>query len=213
MSKLPGIRKYLKVLKVSPLKKSLRSSETPKFWSSASDGSVAETEAKWRTPLLIEWNEMPTREIVGGFNELEMEETLLGNILVVNAPRKHYSIKGSTKDRYFGIFNGISIIATTYASGIIPEIQATLAPPVKGKMLKGLCVCYSVIMTTYFSVAISGYWTFGNQAMVTVLSNFMGVEKPLLPTWFLLMTNVFTLVQVLAVTVIAYASYFTELKY
>lgn len=40
-----------------------------------------------------------------------------------NAPRRDYSIKGSTKDRYFGIFNGISIIATTYASGIIPEIQ------------------------------------------------------------------------------------------
>ncbi|KAK9911813.1 hypothetical protein M0R45_035702 [Rubus argutus] len=38
--------------------------------------------------------------------------------------------------------------------------------------------------------------------MVTVLSNFMGDEKPLLPTWFLLMTNVFTLVQVLAVTVV-----------
>jgi hypothetical protein len=56
--------------------KSLRSSEAPKFWSSASDGSVAETEAKSRTPLLIEWNEMPTREIVGGFNEPEMEETV-----------------------------------------------------------------------------------------------------------------------------------------
>ncbi|KAK9906294.1 hypothetical protein M0R45_002629 [Rubus argutus] len=119
-----------------------------------------------------------------------------------NAPRKDYSLKGSTKDHYFGIFNGISIISTTYASGIIPEIQATLAPPVKGKMLKGLCVCYSVTVTTYFSVAISGYWSFGNQAMVTVLSNFMGVEKPLLPTWFLVMTNVFTLMQLVAVTVV-----------
>lgn len=69
-------------------------------------------------------------------------------------------------------------------------------------MFKGLCVCYSVIVTTYFSVAISGYWAFGNQAMGTVLSNFMGDEKPLLPTWFLLMTNVFTLLQVSAVTVV-----------
>ncbi|XP_050385555.1 GABA transporter 1-like [Argentina anserina] len=119
-----------------------------------------------------------------------------------NAPIQDYSIKGSTKDQYFGIFNGISIIATTYASGIIPEIQATLAPPVKGKMFKGLCVCYSVIVTTYFSVAMSGYWAFGNQVMGTVLSNFMGVKKPLLPTWFLLMTNVFTLLQVLAVTLV-----------
>ncbi|ONI21811.1 hypothetical protein PRUPE_2G090500 [Prunus persica] len=118
------------------------------------------------------------------------------------APVRDYTVKGSAKDRSFGIFNAISIIATTYASGIIPEIQATLAPPVKGKMFKGLCVCYSVIVTTYFSVAISGYWAFGNQAMGTVLSNFMGDEKPLLPTWFLLMTNVFTLSQVSAVTVV-----------
>ena len=78
-----------------------------------------------------------------------------------------------------------------------------MAPPVKGKMFKGPCVCYSVIVTTYFSVAMSGYWAFGNQAMGTVLSNFMGVDKPLLPTWFLLMTNVFTLLQVLAVTVVS----------
>ncbi|KAL6129346.1 hypothetical protein ACLB2K_072697 [Fragaria x ananassa] len=53
-----------------------------------------------------------------------------------------------------------------------------------------------------FSVAMSGYWAFGNQAMGTLLYNFMGVDKPLLPTWFLVMTNVFTLLQVLAVIVV-----------
>ncbi|XP_004308537.1 PREDICTED: GABA transporter 1-like [Fragaria vesca subsp. vesca] len=93
-----------------------------------------------------------------------------------------------------------AVIACTLLGG--QSLKATLAPPVKGKMFKGLCVCYSVIVTTYFSVAMSGYWAFGNQAMGTVLSNFMGVDKPLLPTWFLLMTNVFTLLQVLAVTVV-----------
>lgn len=77
-----------------------------------------------------------------------------------------------------------------------------MAPPVKGKMFKGLCVCYAVIATTFLSVAISGYWAFGKQAMATVLSNFMGNEKPLLPTWFLLMINAFTLSQISAVTVV-----------
>ncbi|PON60675.1 Amino acid transporter, transmembrane domain containing protein [Parasponia andersonii] len=119
-----------------------------------------------------------------------------------DAPRRDYSVTGSKKDKVFGTFNAISIIATTYASGIIPEIQATLAPPVQGKMFKGLCVCYSVIAVTYFSVGISGYWAFGNQAQGTLLSNFMGVDKPLLPTWFLVMTNIFTITQVLAVTVL-----------
>ena len=70
-------------------------------------------------------------------------------------------------------------------------------------MFKGLCVCYSVILATFFSVAISGYWAFGNQAMGTVLSNFMGNGQPLLPTWFLLMTNIFILLQISPVTVVS----------
>ncbi|CAK8573034.1 unnamed protein product [Lathyrus sativus] len=119
-----------------------------------------------------------------------------------DAPPRHYSIKGSHTDKLFGVFNGISIIATTYASGIIPEIQATLAPPVKGKMFKGLCVCYSVILATYFSVAISGYWAFGNAAGATVLANYIGETKLLLPKWFFLMTNILILLQVFGLTAV-----------
>ncbi|RDX64011.1 GABA transporter 1 [Mucuna pruriens] len=40
-----------------------------------------------------------------------------------NAPPRHYSVRGSNVDKLFDIFNGISIIATTNASGIIPGIQ------------------------------------------------------------------------------------------
>ncbi|KAB1225316.1 GABA transporter 1 [Morella rubra] len=120
-----------------------------------------------------------------------------------NAPSRDYSIHGSAGNRVFGVVNAVSIIATTYGCGIIPEIQATIAPPVKGKMFKGLCICYTVVVTTYFSAAISGYWAFGNQAMGTILSNFMGKgNEPLLPTWFLLMTNSFTLLQISAVSVV-----------
>ncbi|KAK2354109.1 GABA transporter [Trifolium repens] len=43
--------------------------------------------------------------------------------IYVNASPRHYSVKGSHADKLFGVFNGISIIATCYASGIIPEIQ------------------------------------------------------------------------------------------
>ncbi|XWS56340.1 hypothetical protein CRYUN_Cryun09bG0077600 [Craigia yunnanensis] len=110
-----------------------------------------------------------------------------------NAPKKDYSVKGSKQNQVFGAFNAISITATTYGNGILPEIQATVEPPVKGKMFKGLCLCYVVVVTTFFSVAISGYWAFGNSAQGTVLANFMIDEKPLLPTWVLLITNVFSL--------------------
>ncbi|KAL1829630.1 hypothetical protein DCAR_0208974 [Daucus carota subsp. sativus] len=117
-----------------------------------------------------------------------------------DAPPKNYNISEVGINRLFNIFNAISIIATTYGNGIIPEIQATMAPPIQGKMFKGLLVCYSVVITTYFSVGISGYWAFGNQVMPTVLSNFTDNGKYLLPKWFLVITNIFVLVQVSAVS-------------
>ncbi|GFS43025.1 transmembrane amino acid transporter family protein [Actinidia rufa] len=99
--------------------------------------------------------------------------------LMLENPKKHppstiLSLQMVLID-FLELFNAISIIATTYGNGIIPEIQATIAPPVTGKMFKGLLVLSSV------------------------LQNFMVNGKPLVPKWFLLMTNVFTLVQVIAV--------------
>ncbi|KAM7260405.1 hypothetical protein ACFE04_016146 [Oxalis oulophora] len=119
------------------------------------------------------------------------------------APEKDYSINGNAENRTFGIFNAISIIAFTFGNGIIPEIQATLAPPVKGKMFKGLCVCYTIIAATFFSVSVSGYWAFGNECKGVILSNFVDDNgSPLLPKWFILITNVFAILQVSAVAVV-----------
>lgn len=118
------------------------------------------------------------------------------------APPKDYSITGNTQSRVFGVFNAIAVIATTYGNGIIPEIQATVAAPVTGKMFKGLCLCYAVVVTTFFSVAISGYWAFGNQAQGTLLSNFMVDGKAIIPEWLLLITELFTLLQLSAVAVV-----------
>ncbi|CAO2814657.1 unnamed protein product [Amaranthus hypochondriacus] len=117
-------------------------------------------------------------------------------------PEKDYSLASNSEDRVFGIFNAIAIIATTFGNGIIPEIQATLAPPVKGKMFKGLCVCYSVVLATFFSVAVSGYWAFGNKAEGQILSNFVVGGHALLPKWFVFMTNAFVILQIAAVGVI-----------
>ncbi|CAL5343212.1 unnamed protein product [Camellia sinensis] len=115
------------------------------------------------------------------------------------APAKEYSVTGVGINRIFGIFNAISIIATTYGDGIIPKIQATIVAPVTGKMFKELLVCYTVVISTFFNVAISGYWAFGNQSQGSILHNFMVDGKPLVPRGFLLMTNAFTLLQVITV--------------
>ncbi|KAK6136031.1 hypothetical protein DH2020_030241 [Rehmannia glutinosa] len=47
-----------------------------------------------------------------------------------------------------------------------------------------------------------GYWAFGNEAQGSVLANFMPNGMPILPKAFLLMTFVFTLVQISAVTLV-----------
>ncbi|KAL3620162.1 Sodium- and chloride-dependent GABA transporter 1 [Castilleja foliolosa] len=117
-------------------------------------------------------------------------------------PRKDYSLNSNDETRIFGIFNAMAIIATTFGNGIIPEIQATLAPPVKGKMFKGLCICYAVVTATFFSVSISGYWAFGNQADALILTNFLDNGNNLVPKWFILMTNAFTILQLSAVAVV-----------
>lgn len=114
------------------------------------------------------------------------------------APPKDYSIAGDTHTRVYGVFNALAVIATTYGNGIIPEIQATVAAPVTGKMFKGLCLCYAVVVTTFFSVATAGYWAFGNAAQGLLLNNFMVDGKPVIPVWLLLMAELFTLVQLSA---------------
>ncbi|KAI3972362.1 hypothetical protein MKW92_011305 [Papaver armeniacum] len=120
-----------------------------------------------------------------------------------NAPPKDYTVKGSIINMVFGVFNAVAIIATTFGNGIIPEIQATLAPPVKGKMFKGLSVCYAMVTVTFFSVAISGYWAFGNKAGGIIIGNFMDENgRSLVPKWFLLLTNVLILLQLSAVSVV-----------
>lgn len=103
----------------------------------------------------------------------------------------------------FGVFNSCAIIATTYGNGIIPEIQATLAPPVSGKMFKGLCICYTVVVSTFFSVAVSGYWAFGNQSSGNLMSNFAPSGQPaLVPNWLNFLANMFILMQLFAVALV-----------
>uniref|UniRef100_A0A0D6QV17 Amino acid transporter transmembrane domain-containing protein n=1 Tax=Araucaria cunninghamii TaxID=56994 RepID=A0A0D6QV17_ARACU len=128
---------------------------------------------------------------------------VLYSVLGIQSVRSGGFHSCSTTSKVFAALNAFSIIATTYGNGIIPEIQATLAPPVSGKMFKGLCVCYSVVMSTFFSVAISGYWAFGNKAAGTIYSNFVPLDRPaLLPNWFLFMSNMFVLLQLSAVALV-----------
>ncbi|KAJ0768922.1 putative amino acid transporter, transmembrane domain-containing protein [Helianthus annuus] len=141
-----------------------------------------------------------------------------------NAPKRDYSLQSSKFSVVMSAFTSISIIAAIFGNGIVPEIQvmnfielynfniicsfyftqeiiqATLAPPVTGKMFKGLVMCYAVIFVTFYSAAISGYYVFGNKASSNILTDLMPDEGPALaPTWLLGLGVVFILLQLFAI--------------
>ncbi|KAJ3684110.1 hypothetical protein LUZ61_013274 [Rhynchospora tenuis] len=118
------------------------------------------------------------------------------------APPRDYSILGSSTQHTFGVFNAIAIIAATFGNGIVPEIQATASAPVTGKMFKGLGLCYAVVVVTFFSVAISGYWAFGNQSESSIISNFVVDGDNLVPMWLIYLSNIFPLLQLSAVATV-----------
>ncbi|CAA0838219.1 Probable GABA transporter 2 [Striga hermonthica] len=117
-----------------------------------------------------------------------------------NAPQRDYSLEVSESSRIFSAFNSISILAAIFGNGILPEIQATLAPPATGKMVKGLIMCYTVIFMTFYSAAVSGYWVFGNKSNSNILKNLMPDEgPPLAPVWVLGLAIIFILLQLFAI--------------
>ncbi|KAG2251890.1 hypothetical protein Bca4012_099400 [Brassica carinata] len=117
-----------------------------------------------------------------------------------HAPKREYSLEPSDSGRVFSAFTSISIIAAIFGNGILPEIQATLAPPATGKMLKGLILCYTVIFFTFYSAAISGYWVFGNSSSSNILKNLMPDEGPTLaPIVVIGLAVIFVLLQLFAI--------------
>ncbi|KAB5564589.1 hypothetical protein DKX38_004643 [Salix brachista] len=117
-----------------------------------------------------------------------------------NAPSRDYSLESSGSARVFSAFTSISIIAAIFGNGILPEIQATLAPPATGKMVKGLLMCYTVIVLTFYPAAVSGYLTFGNKSDSNIIKSLMPDEGPsLAPTWVLGLGVIFVLLQLFAI--------------
>uniref|UniRef100_A0A803LWG4 Amino acid transporter transmembrane domain-containing protein n=1 Tax=Chenopodium quinoa TaxID=63459 RepID=A0A803LWG4_CHEQI len=116
------------------------------------------------------------------------------------APPRDYSLDSSKAVSIFNAFNSISIIAAIFGNGILPEIQATLAPPATGKMFKGLLMCYSVIFVTFYAVAFSGYYVFGNKSTSNILKSFLPDSGPALaPDWVLAIAVIFILLQLFAI--------------
>lgn len=70
-------------------------------------------------------------------------------------------------------------------------------------MVKGLSMCYTVIFLTFYAIAVSGYWVFGNRATPNILQSLMPDTGPsLAPTWILGLAVIFVLLQLLAIALV-----------
>ena len=86
-------------------------------------------------------------------------------------------------------------------------MQATLAPPATGKMVKGLLICYIVIVVTFYSAAVSGYWVFGNKSNSNILKSLMPDDGPsLAPTIVIGLAVAFVLLQLFAIGLVCSCS-------
>ncbi|RDY02098.1 putative GABA transporter 2, partial [Mucuna pruriens] len=162
------------------------------------------------TVIMIVLSQLPTFHSLRHINLCSLFLSLGYTALVVgaciyagtskNVPPRDYSLEHKKSARAFSAFTSISIIAGIFGNGILPEIQATLAPPAAGKMVKGLCMCYAVIGMTFYSIAISGYWIFGNKSSSNIFNSLMPDDGPsLAPTWVLGLAVIFVLLQLFAI--------------
>lgn len=121
-----------------------------------------------------------------------------------NAPPKDYSLSTSRTERTFTAFLSISILTSVFGNSILPEIQATLAPPAGGKMTKALVLSYSVFFLAFYSPAIAGFWAFGNKVRSNVMQSLLATEtgSSLAPPWMLGLAVVLILLQLIAIALV-----------
>ncbi|XP_029127747.1 probable GABA transporter 2 isoform X1 [Cajanus cajan] len=162
------------------------------------------------TAIMIVLSQLPTFHSLRHINLCSLLLSLGYTTLVVgacihagtlkNAPPRDYSLEHKKSAKAFNAFTSISILAGIFGNGILPEIQATLAPPAAEKMVKGLGMCYVVIGTTFYTIAVSGYWAFGNKSSSNIFLSLMPNDGPsLAPTWVLGLAVIFVLFQLFAI--------------
>lgn len=101
----------------------------------------------------------------------------------------HYGFRSDdVAGKIFDVFNALGTIAFAFAGhSVVLEIQATLPStpdkPSKVPMWRGVVVAYIIVIACYLSVAISGFWAFGNAVEDDVL---LSLERP---PWVIAVAN------------------------
>ncbi|XP_078427799.1 putative proline transporter 2 [Wolffia australiana] len=106
-----------------------------------------------------------------------------------NLPARDYKIPLTGTEKVFGTIGSIATLVFVYNTGMLPEIQATVKPPVVRNMEKALWMQFTAGGLPMYAVAFTGYWAYGSSTSSYLLSSVNG------PTWVLTMANVAAFLQ------------------
>ncbi|CAA0828044.1 GABA transporter 1 [Striga hermonthica] len=101
-----------------------------------------------------------------------------------------YSLQGSSSAKVFRAFNALGAIAFSFGDAMLPEIQSTVRKPAKANLYKGVSAAYSIIVSTYWPLAFSGYWAFGSEVKPYIVASLTT------PMWTVVMANLFAVIQI-----------------
>ncbi|KAI3748794.1 hypothetical protein L6452_12137 [Arctium lappa] len=102
----------------------------------------------------------------------------------IQSPPRDYSIPGTHSSKIFTIIGASASLVFAFNTGMLPEIQATVRPPVVSNMVKALYFQFSVGVLPLYAVVFMGYWAYGNGASSYLLNNVHG------PLWLKTFANI-----------------------
>ncbi|RWR86178.1 putative proline transporter 2 isoform X1 [Cinnamomum micranthum f. kanehirae] len=120
----------------------------------------------------------------------------------LNAPARDYNIHGTKVDKIFSTIGASASLVFAYNTGMLPEIQATVKPPVVKNMQKALYFQFIIGNLPLYAVTFVGYWAYGSSTTSYLLNNVHG------PVWVKMVANLTAFLQsVIALHIFASPTY------
>ncbi|KAI3470832.1 hypothetical protein Pfo_027495 [Paulownia fortunei] len=127
----------------------------------------------------------------------------------IEAPSRDYSIPGSKVSKIFTTIGAAANLVFAFNTGMLPEIQATVRPPVVQNMMKALYFQFTVGVLPMYAVTFIGYWAYGSDTSTYLLNNVNG------PIWLKTVANISAFLQtIIALHIFASPMYeYLDTKY
>ncbi|ERN09628.1 probable proline transporter 2 [Amborella trichopoda] len=107
----------------------------------------------------------------------------------IRSPSRDYSIPGTSTSKVFTSIGATASLVFAYNTGMLPEIQATVKPPVVKNMQKALAFQFTAGVLPLYAVTFVGYWAYGSSTSSYLLNSVTG------PVWVKMVANVAAFLQ------------------